>query len=105
MKLWVDDIRLEPLGWVKVSDGENAIEILNTYPVEEISLDHDLGSGFYTGYDVACWIENQFLCNENFIAPAMNVHSQNPVGVAKIKAVIESIERIRAAKVERLLHD
>jgi hypothetical protein len=43
MKLWHDDIRPAPEGWVWARTNEQAQEHLLTGTVEEISLDHDLG--------------------------------------------------------------
>jgi hypothetical protein len=43
MKLWHDDVRPPPEGWVWARTNEAAKELLLTGKVEEISLDHDLG--------------------------------------------------------------
>lgn len=42
MKLFVDDIRQEPKGWQRARTVTEAIRILATQFVEEISLDHDI---------------------------------------------------------------
>ncbi|WP_349291695.1 cyclic-phosphate processing receiver domain-containing protein, partial [Achromobacter sp. Marseille-Q0513] len=43
MKVFLDDERLMPEGWHRVYWPEEAIGLLETGTVEEISLDHDLG--------------------------------------------------------------
>ena len=43
MKLWIDDIRKAPSGWVWVKTSTEAIKMLLSRPIEEISFDHDLG--------------------------------------------------------------
>jgi ABC-type uncharacterized transport system fused permease/ATPase subunit len=63
MKVWLDDLREAPQGWVHVRSPEEAIALLRSGKVEELSLDHDLGlvdqnGREITGYDVLTWIEN-----------------------------------------------
>lgn len=56
VRLYLDDERLTPIGWTRVYTAAEAIALLASGGVAEISLDHDLGppeAG--TGYDVACW--------------------------------------------------
>lgn len=43
MKLWHDDVRPNPEGWVWARTNNEAKRILETESVDEISLDHDLG--------------------------------------------------------------
>ena len=43
MKVYLDDLRTPPDGWVLVQWPEEAIELLETGEVTELSLDHDLG--------------------------------------------------------------
>jgi hypothetical protein len=44
MRVWLDDRRPTPEGWVRVRTPEEAIELLRAGGVGELSLDHDLGS-------------------------------------------------------------
>lgn len=69
MKLYLDDERKTPVGWVRVFWPDEAIAWLKTETVTEISLDHDLGDDDRgTGYDVILWIENEVMTN-HFIPP------------------------------------
>ena len=75
MKLYLDDERKTPVGWVRVFWPDEAIAWLKTEMVTEISLDHDLGDdGRGTGYDVILWIENEVMTNY-FIPPKIHIHS------------------------------
>ena len=87
MKVYLDDERRTPEGWVRVYWPEEAIELLNTGKVTEISLDHDLGDDDHgTGYDVVVWIEEQVYIN-GFKPPKISVHSANSSAREKWKMV------------------
>ena len=58
MRVYLDDVRKMPEEYdVLVKSAGEAIELLKTGKVTEISLDFDLGIGVETGYAVAKWIE------------------------------------------------
>jgi len=58
MRVFLDDERTTPEGWVRVYWPDEAIALLESGAVEELSLDHDLGDDERgTGYDVVLWIE------------------------------------------------
>ncbi|MFQ1896870.1 cyclic-phosphate processing receiver domain-containing protein [Aeromonas veronii] len=77
MKLYLDDERKTPVGWIRVFWPDEAIAWLKTEMVTEISLDHDLGDDDRgTGYDVILWIENEGMTNY-FIPPKIHIHSAN----------------------------
>ena len=60
MKVYLDDNRPCPEGWTLVRWPEEAITLLKTGEVTEISLDHDLGDDERgTGNDVVLWVEEQ----------------------------------------------
>lgn len=93
MKLYLDDIRECPKGWIPVRTALDAIQLLEEQIVEEISLDHDLGELEPTGDEVLNWIERQvFKCG--FKPPKMVVHSMNPVGRKNMLAAIKKIEKM-----------
>ena len=69
LKIYLDDERATPEGWVRVFWPDEAIRLLESSPVEEISLDHDLGDDERgTGYDVVLWIE-EAVATRNFVPP------------------------------------
>lgn len=93
MKVYLDDERETPNGWVRVYWPSEAIEILKTNKVKEISLDHDLGNDDRgTGYDVVLWIEESVV-TKGFKAPIIKVHSANSSARAKMELGIKSIYR------------
>ena len=104
MKLWLDDRRPAPEGWVACRWPEDVINLLKIENVEEISLDHDLddplvvGQGYCssikerTGYDVLLWIEEQVFLN-NFNPPKINIHTANSSARKKMLAAVEKIGR------------
>jgi hypothetical protein len=93
MKVYLDDIRKPPAGWKLVKWPDEAIKLLKTGKVEEISLDHDLGDDERgTGYDVVLWIEKEVVQNK-FNPPKIKVHSANVSARKKMELGIKSIKR------------
>ena len=93
MKVFLDDERSAPEGWVRVFWPDEAIALLQTGQVREISLDHDLGDDARgTGYDVIVWIEEAVLLR-GFVPPRMGVHSANPAARTRMLAGIGAIDR------------
>ena len=95
MKVYLDDERVAPEGWVQVRWPDEAIKLLKTGAVTHLSLDHDLGDDQRgTGYDVLLWIEQEVALYK-FIPPdVMQVHSANPAGRKRMLAAIDSIVKI-----------
>jgi hypothetical protein len=92
--LWLDDVRPMPDGFdIHVKTAHEAIAVLKTAKIKKVSLDHDLGDEANgTGYDVARWIEEAAFNGE--LAPLdWAVHSQNPVGVEKMKQALQNADR------------
>ncbi|KWH44382.1 cyclic-phosphate processing receiver domain-containing protein [Burkholderia stagnalis] len=97
MKVFLDDVRETPTGWVRAYWPSEVIAMLKTDQVEELSLDHDLGNDeIGTGYDVICWIEEAIVMF-GFNPPKIFVHSANSSAKAKMIAGVKSIERLTAA--------
>ena len=92
MKLYLDDERPVPSGWWGVKTAPEAIRFLEAHHVEFVSLDHDLGEGKGTGYDVVRYIEEQCVINPNYLPPRMYCHSANPPGKTAIESCIKWIE-------------
>lgn len=84
MKLWVDDERPAPPGWVPARTLAVAMDYLSYGLVDEMSLDHDLGGDETTRRIVLTLAE----------VPAMwpkviHVHTANPVGREWLVGMIE----------------
>ncbi|MES2011739.1 MAG: cyclic-phosphate processing receiver domain-containing protein [Pseudomonadota bacterium] len=81
-------------GWRRVYWPDEAIQLLESGAVEEISLDHDLGNDARgTGYDVILWIE-EAVALRGFKPPRIIVHSANSSAVDKMRAGVLAIERL-----------
>ena len=96
MKLWIDDVRPAPEGYVWVKTVEDAIiEILITdalrmvdenQEIELIDIDHDAGDYAQYGGDyikLLDWLEET---GRNY---PIRIHSMNPVGVANMRRIIQ----------------
>lgn len=95
MKVYLDDERIAPEGWIQVRWPDEAIKLLQTGTVSHLSLDHDLGDDQRgTGYDVLIWIRQEVaLCK--FTPPTkIEVHSANPAARKRMLAAIDSILRM-----------
>ncbi len=79
-RLWVDDLRIPPEeGWNWMVSSGGAIAQLHLWcnygvPVEELSLDYDLG-GDDTTMPIVDWMREH-----NCWPDVINVHSMNPIG-------------------------
>jgi hypothetical protein len=94
MKIYLDDERPTPEGWVGVRWPEEVIALLDAGGVEELSLDHDLGDDQHgTGYDVLLWLE-EAVAMRSFQPPLVRVHSANVSARLKMEAAITAIQRL-----------
>lgn len=93
MRVYLDDERPTPEGWVAVRWPEEAIALLEGGQVVELSLDHDLGDDEHgTGYDVLLWLE-EAVATRGFVPPRVLVHSANSSARQKMELAILRIER------------
>lgn len=102
MKVYLDDERQTPEGWVRAYWPGEVIKLLETEKVEEVSLDHDLGDDERgTGYDVVLWIE-EAVATRGFTPPSINVHSANSSAREKMERGIASINKLYFANINNL---
>lgn len=95
MRIFLDDLRQAPLGWVHTKSVQETIQLLGNFNVTEISLDHDLGDDVDgNGYDVLCWIEEQVARNY-YSAPMVHVHTDNPSAREKMVSGVRALGRVR----------
>jgi len=94
MKVFLDDIRTAPQGWKLVKWPQEAISLLMTGSVTDLSLDHDLGNDKKgTRYDVITWLEKA-VSDYGIIPPKIKVHSANIAARKRMEQGITSIERL-----------
>lgn len=93
MKVYLDDERATPGGWVRAYWPNEVIALLQTGTVTDLSLDHDLGDDTRgTGYTALVWLEEQVIVH-GMTPPRLYVHSANSSARLKMEAAIASIER------------
>ncbi len=104
MRIFLDDERPCPEGWALVKTAGDAIYLLDTVSVEEISLDHDLGDTEHdpewTGDTVLLHIESKVVWEEDYHAPVIKIHTANLGVRTKMEAGVASIERYARLKKE-----
>jgi hypothetical protein len=96
MRVFLDDERHTPAGWVRAYWPDEVIALIEAGGVTELSLDHDLGDDKRgTGYDVILWLE-EAVALRGFKPPKVVVHSANSSARIKMESGIASIERFAA---------
>ena len=104
VKVYLDDERTAPEGWLRVKTPAQCIALLETGMVSHLSLDHDLGDdeGIGTGYDVVLWLEQEVFLNScghgnspdlfrDGIPETIQVHSANVSARIKMEQGIKKI--------------
>ncbi len=91
IKIWLDDTREAPDGFLPFNNIEDIIKLINKNRVGYISFDHDLGYE-KTGCDLARYIEEKAY-NGEIDSIGWDVHSANPVGSKKIKQAMNNADK------------
>lgn len=99
MKIYLDDVRSTPEGWVRCYWPEEVIALLqaNLGAVTHLSLDHDLGdldNDQRNGYAVLLWLEEQVAVNGFTPPEVITVHSDNSSARIKMESAIKAIHRL-----------
>lgn len=94
LKIYLDDERMAPKGWVRTKNVTSTINLLKRGLVEALSLDHDLGTDKENGYDVLLWIEEQVFTNPIFILPFdIRIHTANSSARKKMDMALKRIRK------------
>lgn len=91
MNVWLDDERPAPRGWHACTRPEEVVALIDAGVVDEVSLDHDLGEDVGTGYDVVTYIEERVHTDEEFMPPAIHVHTANSAARLRMNAGVKAI--------------
>ena len=88
MKLWIDDCRPAPTGYIWIKSVNAAKEIIEATKekIEILSVDHDAGYYAQFGGDyikLLDWLEET---GRNY---PIEIHSMNPIGVANMRRIID----------------
>jgi hypothetical protein len=98
MKLYVDDIRRCPEGWEIARTNAQAIRILASQEVEEISIDHDICVYIRKNHIIQT-IDDNFTPIAYYISvmpierrpKKITIHSANAWGAKNIKAILSDV--------------
>lgn len=88
VRLWLDDLRAAPPGWVHVASVNGAIEVLKTRPVSLASLDHDLGVHAVNGGDGVALVD-WMAEHGGWPTEGVRIHSFNPIGAQNMLRTID----------------
>lgn len=98
MKLWLDDERPAPAGWVHVKTARAAIDLIATGTVAVVSLDHDLGEPeavVGNGYQVLVAMEAMAAEGRGGHLPRdIRIHTANPVARSRMAAARVSVLKL-----------
>ena len=88
MKLWIDDIRPAPQGYMWIVNAAEAIKTILAFrnDIEEISLDHDAGKYVAYGGDYIKILDKMEEKGINNIS--IHLHTANPVGRENMRRII-----------------
>lgn len=89
MKLWIDDIRPAPQGYMWIVNAAEAIKTILAFcnDIEEISLDHDAGEYVAYGGDYIKILDKMEEKGINNIS--IHLHTANPVGRENMRRIIK----------------
>lgn len=101
MKLYMDDERPTPEGWVRTFTVDQTKAVLETRKVTHLSLDNDLGSldPKTEGYNVLNWLEEMVYNDASFPIPIITIHSANAGRTPMMRMVAAKLELIRQQQV------
>lgn len=90
MKLWVDDVRTPPYGYLWATSTNQAIGMIECaleggMPIDVIDIDHDAGDYAPQGGDFIRVLDYMEMKGYDF---PVHIHSMNPVGVQNMRRII-----------------
>ena len=96
LKLWLDDKRPAPPGWVLAQSYDDAIDLIRDRGPEitDVSLDHDLcdahSDGDFSDGETGCDVL-QFLL-ESGLTPRIEFHTMSAAGLQRMTDLLDSFE-------------
>ena len=92
MKLWIDDVRPAPQGYMWIITTTEAIKTILAFrnDIDEISLDHDAGDYVAYGGDYIKILDKMEEKGINNIS--IHLHTANPVGRENMRRIIRKNE-------------
>ena len=91
MKLWIDDIRPAPEGYVWCKSVGQTKQVIRSNElkhetIELLDIDHDAGDYAFDGGDFIKLLDWMEFTNRSF---PIRIHSMNPVGVENMRRIIQ----------------
>lgn len=101
MKVFMDDVRATPVGWVRTYTVVETLALLETRQVQVLSLDNDLGDldPKTEGYNVLDRLEEWAYFDHSFPIPEIMVHSSNAARKDYMNRVIHKLNLIRQQQI------
>lgn len=97
MKLFIDDIRPIPEGWIGARNIGDAAFFMRNQTFTAISFDNDMGEE-KEGADLANWLEQKLatgeFSKERFKNCVFTVHSSNPAACVRIEQALVKIREL-----------
>jgi len=97
VKLYIDDTKPIPPGWVGVRSIGDAAFFMRNQTFSAISFDNDMGEE-KEGADLANWLEQKLasgeFSKERFKNCVFTVHSSNPAACVRIEQALASIKKL-----------
>jgi len=100
MKVFLDDERETPEGWIRTRTVKDTVDLLCTKEVEELSLDNDLGPFEPEGYKVMDALELLVYSDKTFPIPTLTIHSQNLARSEYMRKAYSSILKMRKQQMD-----
>lgn len=93
INLYVDDLRDCPTGFTIARNVKDAIDYLENYKIQILSLDHDLGEDengnlLPNGYDLV-----KYICEKGLRADKVYIHTDNGVGRENMFHTLKAAQR------------
>ncbi|WNQ14018.1 hypothetical protein MJA45_13665 [Paenibacillus aurantius] len=92
INVYLDDMRPCPKGFILVRTVEACIKLISLKKVNTLSLDHDLGFGRPSGYELV-----KYMVTHKIYAKKIIIHSANPFGRIRM---FKLLEKHKPAQVE-----
>lgn len=91
MKIYVDDIRETPKGYIRTYSVKETIELIKLHEneIEEISLDHDAGDYGDDYIKILEWLEELKYVEGKEPCKLFYLHTGNPVGRERMRQIIK----------------
>lgn len=97
MKVYLDDERVTPEGWIRTHTVQETISKLLTGEVSHLSLDNDLGSldPNAEGYQVLNFLEETIYSDPTFPLPIITIHSANASRAPMMRKIVQKLEALK----------